>query len=278
MEVLTNKIDFAGIISAQLCNPNGDPLNNNMPRTDWEGYGIISDVCLKRKIRDRLQDAGYNILNEKPENTSDGIYSIAEKVKTDLELKKFIKKGDSIGFKNAACSKWVDVRTFGQVFAYKDKDTGSVSIGVRGPVSIQFAKTIDVPPIDNISFTKAINSNQNDGSTFNNNKYLVSRGVYVFYGGIYPQLAAKTGFSENDAKALKDAIVNMFMNDASSSRPAGSMRMEKVYWWEHNNFNGQYSPSKVHKSLNIIATDTGPYFKVKLNSLPGLEPEIIEGW
>lgn len=281
MEILKNRIDFTGIISAQMCNPNGDPLNENTPRTDWEGYGIISDVCLKRKIRDRLQEAGFGILNEKPESTSDGNFSILGKIKADPELKKLIKANNSTGFKNAACNKWIDVRSFGQVFAFKDKDTGNVSVGVRGPVSIQFAKTIDVPFIDSVNFTKAINAIQNDdkkdGSTLNN-KYIVSRGIYVFYGSIYPQLAAKTGFTIDDAMALKNAIVNMFANDASASRPAGSMTMEKVYWWQHNNFNGQYSPAKVHRSLKVIATDIEPYYEVELESLPGLEPEIIEGW
>lgn len=78
---LKNRIDFAGIISARMCNPNGDPTNGNAPRTDWDGYGIISDVCLKRKIRDRLQEAGYEILMQSQGKQTDGLYSTYDRVK-----------------------------------------------------------------------------------------------------------------------------------------------------------------------------------------------------
>src|SRR5690606_1533003 len=114
-------------------------------------------------------------------------------------------------------------------------------------------------------------------------KHRVDHGLYVLYGSINPQLASKTGFSYEDAVALKDALVNLFENDASSARPEGSMEVHKVIWWEHSSPNGQHSSAKVHRSLKIKVKDgiTDPKdvtdYDITLEELPGLVPEIIEG-
>lgn len=282
---LKNRIDFAGIISARMCNPNGDPTNGNAPRTDWDGYGIISDVCLKRKIRDRLQEAGYEILMQLQGKQTDGLYSTYDRVKAESSLMEAQKQDDPDLFTKLA-EKWIDVRSFGQVFAFKgDKKSASgVSVGVRGPVSIQFARSLDIILEQYMQITKSLsletdpkNPHGRDSTTMSI-KHYIERGVYTFFGSIYPKMAEKTDFSEEDAEAIKDAIVHMFVNDASHARPAGSMTMEKVYWWKHNCPSGQYSPAAVYKTLNVTPLDNYPYYKVELSNLPNLEPEIIDGW
>jgi len=183
MEPLKKKIDFAVVMSVTRANPNGDPLNGNRPRTDYDGYGEISDVCIKRKIRNRLMEAGCEIFVQSDDNRKDEYRSLRDRAKNELKdvyknlFKKTKKKkgedqeqeseggkSDEI-FRKAACDKWIDVRAFGQVFAFgndsakdnsKDvnndepqdssKDDGKkgkgVSIGIRGPVSVHPAFSI----------------------------------------------------------------------------------------------------------------------------------------
>ena len=112
-------------------------------------------------------------------------------------------------------------------------------------------------------------------------KHRVDHGVYVFYGSMNPQLATKTGFSAADAEAIKDALVTLFRNDASSARPEGSMEVYKVYWWRHNNKNGQYSSAKVHRLLNVNTDCEDPQdiedYTITLKELPDLTCEVLEG-
>lgn len=114
-------------------------------------------------------------------------------------------------------------------------------------------------------------------------KHRVDHGVYVFYGSINPQLASKTGFSDDDAVIIQEALRTLFRNDASSARPEGSMEVYRVYWWEHNCRNGQYSSAKVHRSLKIRVKDNIEEprsiedYEIELQKLDGLQPIIIEG-
>ena len=277
-----NRIDFCGIIVAEKCNPNGDPLNGNMPRQDFSGHGIMSDVCLKRKIRDRLYDNGHDIFVVRQENLKDDNKSLKDRVTKNPELKDAMKKKDDKLFFELACQKWIDVRAFGQVFAFT-KDGSGVSESVRGPVSIGQAVSLDVVNILNVGITKSVNTNDAKGESAKASdtmasRYMIDRGAYVFRGSIYPQLAEKTFFTYKDAMAIKDAILHMFQNDISQCRPSGSMTLDKLYWWEHNCPTGQYSPIKVFHSLHLEPTDTYPYYTDSLEELPGLEAEICEGW
>jgi len=104
-------------------------------------------------------------------------------------------------------------------------------------------------------------------------KHRVDHGVYLCYGSMNPQLAERTGFSEKDAEAIKQVLPKLFENDESSARPAGSMEVLKVVWWKHNCKSGQYSSAKVHRTLSV-----GPDGTLDLTNLPGLEPELIEGF
>lgn len=274
---LQTKIDFAIIFSVKNANPNGDPLNGNRPRTDYDGFGEITDVCLKRKIRDRLQDAGHAIFVQSDEKKTDGYPSLrarAEGVlgKDALNAKK-TKPEDAA---KLACETWLDVRAFGQLFAFKSEEKDGVSIPIRGPVSIQSAFSIEPVSITSTQITKSV-SGDGDGSKKGSDtmgmKHRVDRAVYVAYGALSPQLAEKTGFGDADANILKSILPKLFEGDASSARPEGSMAVEKVIWWQHNCKAGQYSSAKVHRTLDV--KPDGGY---ELNNLTGLQPEEIDGF
>lgn len=284
MSDLKNKIDFAAIISVKMANSNGDPLNGNRPRTDYNGFGEISDVCIKRKIRNRMQDMGEKIFVQSEERCDDGCKSLSERASAEL---KDIKDPDE--YAKAACKIWLDVRSFGQVFAFKakdSKDSKGVSVGVRGPVSLHQAVSISPVEIESQQITKSVNgepSEKGKASDTMGTKHFVRFGLYLLKGSINVQLAEKTGFSHEDADILKECLRTLFLNDASSARPDGSMEIVKLYWWEHNCRDGQYSAAKVHRSLKVCLKDENCIpsgvddYEITLEELPGLVPEVIDG-
>lgn len=289
MSKFANKVDFTVLVTVRKANPNGDPLNGNRPREDYEGYGEISDVCIKRKIRNRLQDMGEEIFVQSDERIQDGYKSLSERAKNCKELADALKAKDREAYVKAACAKWIDVRSFGQVFAFKNsnKDDG-VSEGVRGPVSIHPGVSISPVEIMDLQITKSTNSEPSkEGKKSSDTmgmKHRVEFGLYRINGSINCQLAEKTGFSEEDAIKIREALRSLFENDASSARPDGSMEVRKVYWWRHNSAMGQYSSAKVHRSLKVVekeGLDHTPYcfedYDIILENLEGLEPEIYEG-
>ncbi|WP_025690057.1 type I-C CRISPR-associated protein Cas7/Csd2 [Paenibacillus zanthoxyli] len=255
MTTLDHKIDFAVVLSVTKANPNGDPLNGNRPRQNYDGYGEISDVALKRKIRNRLQDMGQSIFVQSNDRKSDSYNSLRERADANAELENILKSktGSSDDFARIACKEWLDVRSFGQVFAFKADKGAGVSVGVRGPVSIHTATSVSPIDITSMQITKSVNSEpgKDRGSDTMGMKHRVDFGVYVFYGSINTQLAGKTGFTYEDAEKIREALVTLFENDTSSARPDGSMEVNKVYWWEHKSGLGQYSSAKVHRSLRI---------------------------
>lgn len=275
MNTLRNKIDFALIFTAKNANPNGDPLGGNRPRTTSDGLGEVSDVCLKRKIRNRLQELGEEIFVQMDEKNKDGKKSLSERFTDFLTTlsKDDQKSKDIVAAK--VCERWIDVRSFGQVFAFKKGDnTAEVSIGVRGPVTIQSAFSVEPVVIESIQITKSVNSETTaDGKKSSDTmgmKHRVNKAVYVTYGSISPQLAEKTGFTDSDAAAIKKAILSLFEGDESSARPSGSMEVLKVVWFTHNNKSGQYSSAKVHNSVRVDKEGM-----VTVEKLDGLEPEIL---
>lgn len=276
MTTLQNKIDFALIFTAKNANPNGDPLGGNRPRTTSDGLGEVSDVCLKRKIRNRLQELGNEIFVQMDENNSDGKKSLSERFNGFLATlsKDEQKAKETVAAK--VCERWLDVRSFGQVFAFKKgSNTAEVSMGIRGPVTIQSAFSKEPVVIESIQITKSVNSETTeDGKKSSDTmgmKHRVSNAVYVTYGSISPQLAEKTGFSDADADAIKNAIVSLFEGDESSARPSGSMQILKVVWFTHNSKTGQYSSAKVHNSVKVDKDGT-----VTVEALDGLQYEILE--
>jgi CRISPR-associated protein Csd2 len=280
MSSLSHKIDFAIIFSVNHANPNGDPLNGNRPRTDYEGFGEVTDVCLKRKIRDRLQTEGYQIFVQCNEKKTDGMVSLKARAEADkpIGLGKEVFKKNKDHAAALACQQWLDVRSFGQVFAFgKETDAAGVSIAIRGPVTIQSAFSVEPVSITSTQITKSVNGEGNSDIKKSPDtmgmKHRVDSAIYVVYGAMTPQLADKTGFSDDDAESIKAVLPKLFEGDESSARPAGSMAVKKVIWWQHNSKAGQYSSANVHQSL-IVNTD-GSY---TLTDLPSLQPEIIDGF
>ncbi len=284
MTALQNKIDFAAIIRVKNANPNGDPLDGNRPRTNYDGYGEITDVCIKRKIRDRLLEAGHSIFVQSADRNVDGEPSLrarAESKDHGLGKDAFGKKANKAKTAKAACKKWFDVRAFGQVFAFGkgNDDASGVSIPIRGPVTIQSAFSVEPvrDKVSSIQITKSVNTETTKSGKKSSDtmgmKHRVDHGVYVFFGSMNPQLAERTGFSDEDADAIKAVLPKLFENDASSARPEGSMEVVKVFWWRHNCKSGQYSSAKVHRTLEV-----NPDGSFELEKLDGLEPEIIDGF
>ncbi|WP_433947703.1 type I-C CRISPR-associated protein Cas7/Csd2 [Brevibacillus agri] len=285
MTTLDHKIDFAVVLSVTKANPNGDPLNGNRPRQNYDGHGEISDVALKRKIRNRLQDMGESIFVQSNDRKSDSYGSLRERADANAELEKVLKSKNvsSDEFARIACQEWINVRSFGQVFAFKAEKGAGVSVGVRGPVSIHTATSLDPIDISSVQITKSVNSEPgaSRGSDTMGMKHRVDSGVYVFYGSINTQLAEKTGFTNEDAEKIKRALVTLFENDASSARPEGSMEVHRVYWWEHPSKLGHYSSAKVHRSLLIERLVEEPKkfddYMFSVQPLDGLKVEILDG-
>lgn len=284
MSNLQNKIDFTVLVKVVNANPNGDPLNSNRPRTTYTGQGEISDVCIKRKIRNRFQDMGEQIFVQSADRSVDECTSLSERASKNITDYK-----SNEDYARMACEKWIDVRTFGQVFAFKPVDKKSkkegVSVGVRGPVSIHQAVSCSPVDINSMQITKSVNSEPAEGKSSDTmgTKHFVEFGLYRIKGSVNVQLAEKTGFSEEDAGKLKEALRTLFINDASAARPDGSMEVVSVYWWRHNNKIGQYSAAKVHDSLKIRLKEGVSYpvsvedYEIAIEPLPGLEPEILAG-
>ena len=294
MSSLQHKIDFMAFITVKNANGNGDPLDGNRPRSDYNGFGEISDVCIKRKIRNRMQDMGHPVFVQSDDRCADGYKSLAERAKKTLAG---VKSDEEYAKK--ACEAWLDVRTFGQVFAFGgDKEDGSakkgagISVGVRGPVSIHQAVSVSPIEIESMQITKSVNGEEVKGGNESGKKasdrmgmkHFVRFGLYTVKGSINVQLAEKTGFSEEDAAIVKECLRTLFVNDVSSARPDGSMEVRRIYWWEHDCKIGQYSSAKVHRSVHAalkpgvdVPTCFEDYVIDIPEPLPGLEPQILEG-
>lgn len=227
-----------------------------------------------------MQDAGHVIFVQSDEKKTDGMPSMkarAESSEHGLGKETFnSKKTSPEKAGKLACEKWLDVRTFGQLFAFKSEEKDGVSIPVRGPVSIQPAFSVEPVSITSTQITKSV-SGEGDGSKRSSDtmgmKHRVDKAVYVTFGSMNPQLAERTGFSNADAETIKSILPKLFEGDASSARPEGSMAVEKVIWWEHSCKAGQYSSAKVHNTLTV-----NPDGSFDLKNLDGLQPALIDGF
>lgn len=284
MNTLQNKIDFAAIITATNANPNGDPLGGNRPRENFDGYGEISDVCIKRKIRNRLQDMGEKIFVQSDDRCDDGCDSLRKRAESNEALKA-ITKGKNTNreeYAKKSCEEWIDVRSFGQVFAFKGVD---VSVGVRGPVTVQQAVSVDPVDIVSMQITKSVNGESDKAGKSSDTmgmKHRVEFGLYVIKGSINCQLAEKTGFTEEDAEKIKEALKTLFENDCSSARPEGSMEVCRLYWWKHDCKTPKNSSAKVHRSLKVKHKDgvvkptSFNDYEITVEELDGVTPEIYD--
>ena len=220
---------------------------------------------------------GERVFVQSDERCDDGARSLKERAK-DLEKIK-----DYDAFYKQACEKWTDVRSFGQVFAFKGFDCASV--GVRGPVSIHQAVSMDPVEVYSMQITKSVSGEKKEGKERGSDtmgmKHYVKFGLYKIKGSINVQLAEKTGFSREDANLVKDCLKTLFVNDSSSARPDGSMEVYKLYWFEHNCKDGQYSSANVHRSVEVTSKIDVPAsiddYSIQVNQLPELAVEEING-
>lgn len=282
--MLEHKIDFMVTVEVREANANGDPLSGNMPRTNAANQGLISDVAIKRKIRNRMQDLGHTIFVQANDRIEDGLNSLEKRFKTQ-----FTGKESDEEINEKANQLWMDVRSFGQVFTYlKDR-----SFAIRGPVSVSMAKSLDPIIISSLQITRSTNGVEpkkasGRSSDTMGTKHFIDYGVYVIKGSINPNFAEKTGFSDADAEIIKEVLVSLFENDASSARPEGSMRVREVFWFTHSNKLGNVSSARVFDLLEFDKEkqdkDSYEDYAIHLNQeelaeyeAKGLQVEIIEG-
>lgn len=256
-EIIKNRYEFTILFDVENGNPNGDPDADNMPRVDPEtGLGLVTDVCLKRKIRNYIEDVkeneqGYQIYikNDVPLNTSDKLAYTA----VLGEGKKLEKKDPEIDNKlrDFMCANFYDVRTFGAVMTTFVKD--KLNCGqVRGPVQLGFARSIDPIVRQSVSITRVAITTEADfmnKDTEMGRKHIVPYALYRADGYISANLARKvTHFSEDDLALLWDAILNMFENDRSAAR--GKMAVRKLIIFRHDTELGN---APAHRTLDLVS-------------------------
>lgn len=260
-EVIKNKYDFVVLFDVENGNPNGDPDAGNMPRVDPEsGYGLVTDVCIKRKIRNYVEtfkenEEGYEIYikDNIPLNRSDA--RAVAYINADGKDIKALKKTDpelDYKIRDFMCRNFYDIRTFGAVMTTFVK--ANLNCGqVRGPVQFGFAKSVDPILPQEITITRVAITTENDAEkkgTEMGRKYIVPYGLYRVEGFVSANLARKvTGFSEDDLALLWQAILNMFENDHSAAR--GKMTVRKLVIFKHDNELGCAPAYKLFDSVKI---------------------------
>lgn len=240
---VTARQDFVVLVSVTNANPNGDPFYSDArPRTNLDGYGMITDVCIKSKLRRALIGLGQNILIQPEKEAIDGFHSIKQRFEAYQPLKDCLSNKDAEPAEvvRLVCENWFDTRAFGSLITYKGKS----SIGIKGAVTINTAMSVSKVDVTELSITKSANmdSKKNaegvdiEGMSSDRIglKCQVPFGLYVICGSISPFQAEKNGLTQKDVELLKKAFLNMFDDDASAARPAGSMEVERMYWWDHS--------------------------------------------
>lgn len=246
MAVIQNRYEFVVLFDVENGNPNGDPDAGNMPRIDPEtGYGIVTDVCLKRKIRNYVEtvkedETGYRIYVKDgvPLNRSDAEACNYVGVGSDDKALKAAKKKDADldrKLRDFMCSNFFDIRTFGAVMTTFVK--GALNCGqVRGPVQLGFARSVDPILPQEVTITRVAITTEADAEkkdTEMGRKYIVPYGLYRVEGYVSANLARKTtGFSEEDLSLLWQAILNMFEHDHAAAR--GKMAVRELIIFKHD--------------------------------------------
>ena len=243
-DILKSRIDFVCLVSVKDAMPNGDPnYSNGQPRTDMNGHGLISQECIKSKIRKAARFRGENILYQPEADSSDGYTCIKDRLLSYEPVNAVVKDKKSKNLNEAVpavCENWYDIRLFGCTIPFQGKG----SIGVTGPVTISNAKTVSPINVSEIAIVKSANfeskkdnqGNETAGMSSDRmgTRHVVDFGLYVIKGSISPYQAERTGLTDQDAEALKNALIHLFDEDVSSARPAGSMNVERLYWWNHS--------------------------------------------
>ncbi len=254
MEAIKNRYEFVVLFDVDNGNPNGDPDADNAPRIDVEtGYGLVTDVCIKRKIRNYVlltkeNIPGYNILIQ-PDRALNSKFTAAYE---DLGLplkKKGANANDVLSARDYMCKNYFDVRTFGAVMSTGDDPAGIV----RGPVQLNFSRSIDPIFPQNVTITrmaKTTEERREKGETEMGKKSLVPYALYRTEGYISAMLAQKvTLFNEDDLELLWQAIINMFEHDRSAAR--GKMSVRKLFVFKHNTSLGNFPANTLFEKIEI---------------------------
>lgn len=310
-----NRIDFKIILSVDNANPNGDPLAGNLPRQNLDGYGEMTDVCLKRKIRDRLQELVLEKANESSrsrilcqanERLDDGCTSLETRFES---WKKAF--AEDIAPTDVLLASAIDARLFGALLAFKGEqksegkankpkgrgraksketedadsdaeneseasnDKNSVSVGIKGAVTIGFATSVEPVQVTSYQITKSYNSQDTKdgkrGSDTMGMKHVVSHGIYVASGSINGYMAAKNRVTREDVDLFVEALTKLFVNDESAARPAGSMSVLSVVTVEHtDSMGGHYPMRDILKGIQVGADG-----QVTLNGVLGAKNDKI---
>lgn len=251
MTVLANRYEFVLLFDVENGNPNGDPDAGNMPRFDPEtGHGLVTDVCLKRKIRNHVAlskegTEGFNIyVQEKAvlNQTNEMAYKAFELKPEAKKLPKSVEDAHKVT--GWMCANFYDIRSFGAVM------TTEVNCGqVRGPVQLAFAKSIEPIVSQEVSITRMAVTNEKDleKERTMGRKHIVPYGLYVANGFVSAPLAEKTGFNEEDLDLLWNALINMFEHDRSAAR--GIMSSQKLFVFKHRDKLGN---APAHKLFGLI--------------------------
>ena len=289
-EVIKNRHEFVILFDIENGNPNGDPDAGNMPRIDPEtGYGLITDVCLKRKIRNYVEtvkedEPGYSIYikEDVPLNRSDNkaFEYLGVNEKTVKELKKKDPDAD-LKIRDFMCRNFYDIRTFGAVMTTFVK--ASLNCGqVRGPVQLGFARSIDPIVSQEVTITRVAITTEKDAenkSTEMGRKNIVPYALYRVEGYISANLARKvTGFSEDDLELLWEAIINMFENDHSAAR--GKMAVRELIVFKHSKELGDCPAYKLFDSVEVKRKDDVVYPRkyqdYTINIYEDMIPDTVE--
>ena len=260
-EPIKNRYDFVILFDVENGNPNGDPDAGNMPRIDPEtGYGLVTDVCLKRKIRNYVEtvkenDENYRIYikDTVPLNRSDADAIKALGISEDLKASKKSDPDIDRRLRNYMCEHYYDIRTFGAVMTTFVK--GALNCGqVRGPVQLSFARSVDTIIPQEVTITRVAITTEADAEkkgTEMGRKYIVPYGLYRAEGYVSANLARKTtGFSEEDLELLWTAILNMFENDHSAAR--GKMAVRELIVFKHN---CELGCAPAHKLFDLVKVE-----------------------
>jgi CRISPR-associated protein Csd2 len=263
-EPIKNRYDFVILFDVENGNPNGDPDAGNMPRIDPEtGYGLVTDVCLKRKIRNYVEtvkenDENYRIYikDTVPLNRSDADAIKALGISEDLKAAKKSDPDIDRRLRNYMCEHYYDIRTFGAVMTTFVK--GALNCGqVRGPVQLSFARSVDTIIPQEVTITRVAITTEADAEkkgTEMGRKYIVPYALYRAEGYVSANLARKTtGFSEDDLQLLWEAILNMFENDHSAAR--GKMAVRELIVFKHSSELGNAPAYKLFDAVTVQRRD-----------------------
>ncbi|HMO50372.1 MAG TPA: type I-C CRISPR-associated protein Cas7/Csd2 [Kiritimatiellia bacterium] len=261
-----NRYDFVYLFDVKDANPNGDPDAGNLPRVDPEtGHGLVTDVCLKRKIRNYVMIAKENesdnfgifIQEKTPLNPliaaacrSNNLPDFAKKEgKWDTDKAKSRPKQDVALLQKWLCERYYDIRTFGAVMS-----TGPNAGQLRGPIQLSFARSVEPVISSEHAITRLTDVDKEEGEM--GRKFTVPYGLYRAHGFVNPFLADKTGFGEDDLKLLWDALLNAFQFDQSAARPAGSMSVPCMpIVFKHSDKLGSASSHALFERVKVVRKD-----------------------